>query len=245
MVKKKAVLFKLVVALFAAGSFSSIFATSTLPNCTTASLASYVSSTQNPPASGGCAIGILDYYNMTYYAGSNAPSASSITVTPNSNPGFSFGPVTAAPGQTVQFEIDYDIFIDPAPIITGDSLGLDIMGDVSVTEYFCNDLPLNFGTGLSGAATCLGSVPASATLHVDNNTPADNFNSVTFATPVTKFQEVAIVFTLHGGANGAQFDGLDASSTVVGAPEPASIGLALAGLLAAAGSYKLRKRHNR
>ncbi len=206
MISKKGLL-QLIITLFAAGSFSSLFAVSSLPNCAAGTVGSYITSTQNPPASGGCAIGVLDYYNFAYTAGTNAPAPSSINVALSTS-GFSFGPVSAAPNQTVQFEIDYDIFIDPAPIITGDSLGLDIDGNVSVTEYFCNDLPLNVGTGLNqGGATCLGSVPASDSLTVDNNSVADRTNSVTFATPVTKFQEVAIVFTLNGGANGSFFPG--------------------------------------
>ena len=75
--------------------------------------------TQNPPATGGCAVGILDYYNFTYIPLINGPLASTIAVAPTAGSGFTFGPVTAAPGQEVKFEIDYDMVIDPAPIVTG------------------------------------------------------------------------------------------------------------------------------
>ncbi len=229
--------FKLFGALFLAGSVSSLFASSTLPSCSTASLASYVTSTAN---GGGCAIGILDYYNVSYLPGTNAPASSNIQVTPGTA-GFSFGPVTAAPGQTVQFEIDYQIFIDPAPVITGDDLKLDPpSGDITVTEYFCNDLPFNPGPG---APTCLGGSSAQS-LTVGNGNAYPSEATIAFAPPASRFQEVEIVFTLVGGTNGASFDGLDSASILNTVPEPASFGFALLGLAGFAG-YKLRKRHSR
>jgi hypothetical protein len=236
---KNSYVLKLSFWLFAAGSFSSIFATSTLPSCSTASLQSYVGTTANPPATGGCAIGILDYFNVSYLPGSNAPAASAINVAPSGS-GFSFGPVTAAPGQTVQFEIDYDIFIDPAPIITGSDLGLDPpTGSVTVTEYFCNDVSY-IGSGL-----CLGSQPAQS---LTVGTPVTGFPesaSITFAKPATTSQEVGIVFTLIGGTGGASFDGLDTASIISGVPEPASVAGLLVGLLTLAGGYKLKRQRNR
>jgi hypothetical protein len=224
--------------LLVAGSFSAIFATSTLPSCSTASLANYISTTANPPATGGCAIGVLDYYNMSYLPGSNAPAASAISVTP-SGAGFSFGPVTAAPGQTVQFEIDYDIFIDPAPVITGATDGLDVTGSVLVTEFFCNDLAY-VGNGL-----CLGSTPA---VSLSVGTPDTGFpftNSIVFAHPATVSQEVGIVFTLKGGAGGASFDGLNSASIVSGVPEPTPAAGLLLGLFALVGGYRLKKQRTR
>jgi hypothetical protein len=239
--RKSSFALKLIFSLLAAGSSSAIFATSTLPSCTTASLASYISTTAFPPTTGGCAIGILDYYNFSYIMGTG-PASSALEVTPNSSGldgGFNFSlangnPITAAPGQTVTFEIDYQIVIDPAPIVTGGDLKLDPpSGDVTITEYFCNDIsyvPTGFCLG--------GSTPD--TLQV---TTANPTASITFPDPATKSQQVGIVFTLVGGANGASFDGLDANSIVTVAPEPASAGF-LAGLLVLVGGYKLRKRRN-
>ena len=235
---KRSISIKVCLCLLVAGSFSAIFATSNLPSCSTASLANYISTTGNPPASGGCAIGILDYYNMSYLPGSNAPAASNISVTPSGS-GFSFGPVTAAPGQTVQFEIDYDIFIDPAPIITGDDMRLDVTGSVAVTEFFCNDVSY-VGSGL-----CLGSTPAPS---LSVGTPDTGFpltNSIVFAHPATVSQYVGIVFTLKGGAGGASFDGLDSASIISGIPEPASAAGFLVGVLALAGGYRLKRQRNR
>jgi hypothetical protein len=234
---KNTFLFKLVISLFVAGSFSALFAGSTIPVCLSDTVANYVTTTANPPATGGCAIGILDYYNLTYHPITNAPLASNINVAPL-GAGFTFGPVSAAPGQTVSFEIDYDIFIDPAPIITGDSLGLDVTGNITVTEFFCNDSQY-IGSGL-----CLGSHPAQS-LTVGNGNGLPNSATIAFAQPATTSQQVGIVFTLVGGTGGASFDGLNAASIVTGIPEPSSFGSALIGLLALAGGYKLRKRHNR
>lgn len=224
---------RLLLSLAIAASVSTAFAGSTLPDCLTGSLGGYISQTANPPATGGCAIGDLDYYNFSYLRGSNAPAASAIAVTPLAT-GFSFGPVTAAAGQTVQFEIDYDLFIDPAPIITGDKLGLDPpTGNVVVTEYFCNDVSY-VGSGL-----CLGSRPAPSLTVGTPGTGYPSSASIVFNPPATVSEEVGIVFTLTGGATGASFDGLDSTSVVVySAPEPPAAG----GLLLGMGFLALLKR---
>jgi hypothetical protein len=240
--QKQSFALKLLISVVAVGSFSTAFAGSSLPSCGVASLASYITTTANPPASGGCAIGILDYFDFSYHPVSNAPLASAINVSPSVNgSGFSFGPVTAAAGQTVQFEIDYDLFIDPAPIITGDNLGLDPpTGNVVVTEYFCNDI------SYIGGGLCALSQPAPS---LTVGTPGTGFPypsaTITFAHPATTSQNVGIVFTLTGGATGASFDGLDTVSLISGVPEPASAGGLLGGLLVLAGGYKLRKQRTR
>jgi hypothetical protein len=231
---------KLLLALFAAGSFSSLFATGNFPACVSGTVASYIAVTANPPASGGCANGVLDYFDFKYIAGSNAPDASNIAVAPLGT-GFTFGPVTAAPNETVQFEIDYDIVIDPAPIITGGRLRLDPpTGDVTVTEFFCND------TQYIGGGLCLGSIPAQS---LTVGTPGTNFPdtaSISFDPTAKVSQQVGIVFTLNGGVTGASFDGLDSVSVVVvSAPEPATAPGLLLGLLALAAGYKLKKQRNR
>lgn len=234
--RKNSVILKSVFCLLVVGSFSTVFAASDLPSCGTASLASYIGSTAFPPVTGGCAIGILDYYNFSYIMGTG-PAASALQVSPTGS-GFEFSlasgsPITAAPGQTVSFEIDYQIVIDPAPIISGGSDNLDPpSGNVSVTEYFCNDIsyvPTGFCLG--------GSTPDSLTV-----TTADPSKSIVFPNPALVSEQVGIVFTLIGGANGASFDGLEADSTVLSlTPEPTTAGGMLLGLLALAG-YKLRQR---
>jgi hypothetical protein len=225
---------KLLLALFAAGSMSSAFATPGFPACPTDSLANYITNTFSPP--GGCAIGILDYFDFTYHPLSNAPLASAIQVTPFGT-GFSIGPVSAAPGVTVQFEIDYDIVIDPAPIITGGDLGLDPpRGNIVVTERFCNDTSYTFASG-----TCLGGVAPEILTVGTAGTGFPISARINFVHPATVSQQVAIVFTLTGGANGAFFDDLNAAS-IVNIPEPAAAAGLLLGLLTLGGGYKLRKQ---
>jgi hypothetical protein len=224
---------KLLLALFAAGSISTAVATPGFPACPTDSLANYVTNTFSPP--GGCAIGVLDYFDFSYHPLSNAPLASAIQVTPF-GAGFSIGPVSAAAGVTVQFEIDYDIVIDPAPIITGGDLGLDPpTGNVVVTERFCNDTSYTFASG-----TCLGGV-APETLTVGTLPPNPISARINFVHPATVSQQVGIVFTLTGGTGGASFDGLNAAS-VVNIPEPAPAAGLLLGMLALGGGCKLRKQ---
>jgi hypothetical protein len=235
--RKNSVALKFLISLFAAGAVSTVFAAGTLPKCGPDTLAGYISTTANPPATGGCAIGILDYFDFTYHPLSNAPLASSIQVAPLSS-GFSFGPVTAPAGQTVQFEIDYDLVIDPAPII-GDDLRLDPpTGNVVVTEYFCNDLGYVF------TASCSFHIPPQTSTV---GTPVTGFSSsasIAFNPPANRSQQVGILFTLKGGATGASFDGLD-SVSVFAAPEPASAGSLFLGLLTLIGGYKLRKQRHR
>ena len=124
--------------------------------------------------------------------------------------GFSFGPVSAAAGTTVQFEVDYDLVIDPAPVITGDKLRLDPpTGNVVVTEYFCNDLDYVY-TG-----SCNFSIqPESLTVGTPG-TGLPSSASISFNPAADRSQQVGILFTLTGGTSGASFDGLDSSSTLV------------------------------
>ena len=233
--RKNFLSFKLLFAVFAAGSISTALATPGFPACGTDSLSNYITNTFSPP--GGCAIGILDYFDFTYHPLSNAPLASAIQVTPTAK-GFSFGPVTAALGQTVSFEIDYDIVIDPAPVITGGDLGLDVGGSVLVTERFCNDIPYQFSTG-----TCLGGVAPEVLQVGTPDTGKLLSNSITFVHPATVSQQVAIVFTLSSIGNVAgSFDHLGAGSIVTGIPEPAAAAGLLLGLVALGGGYKLRKQ---
>lgn len=236
---------RLLAPFFALGSLSAVFATSTLPGCGLDVLSNYVTNTAFPPTTGGCAIGILDYYNFSYHPVSNAPLASAIQVSPDAT-GFSFSglsgaAITAAAGTTVQFEIDYQIVIDPAPILSGGDLQFDPpKGDVTVTEYFCNDIPYSY-TGL-----CLGgTTPDTLTLHTLSCGSFPCSATITFPDPALKSQQVGLLFTLVGGTTGASFDSLSADAIVVASPEPVAAGGIFVGLLTLGAGYKLRKRNKR
>jgi hypothetical protein len=227
---------KLLLSLSIAGSISTLCASTSYPPCITDSLQGYISTTLNPPTTGGCSIGGLSYFDFSYHLVTGSLQASAIEVTPGAS-GFSFGPVSTPAGQTLQFEIDYDTVTDPAPIITGDKLGLDVTGNVVVTEYFCNDLTYVY----SGSCE-FGFQPAVLTV----GSPATGLPSsasITFNPPATT-QQVGILFTLTGGASGASFEGLDSESVLSSVPEPPAAASLFLGFLAiAAAVFRKRARH--
>ena len=228
-------MYKLLLPFFMLGSIMTV-AGSPLAPCGSATLDSYIANSTFP--GGGCAIGILDYYTFSYHAVSNAPADTDILVTP-SGQGFSFTradgqPFIAAAGQIVKFEIDYNILIDPAPVLGGGDLSLDPpSGNVVVTEYYCND-SIYVYTG-----TCFGSTVN--TLSVGTLPPFSLTASITFPDPAQRFQATGILFTLDGTNGPSQFDGLESTLTVLDAvPEPRTT--LLMSLLLLAGGYKLRKQ---
>jgi hypothetical protein len=209
-----------------------------LATCGTASLSDYQANSVFP--GGGCAIGILDYYTFSYHPTSNAPLESSIVITPTGQ-GFSFTlaggvPFTASAGQVVQFEIDYNILIDPAPIVDGADFSVDPpSGNVVITGFFCNDSQYVY------SGSCFGS--SVETLTVGTQAPLSPTASITFVNPATRFEEVGILFTLNGPAS---FDGLDATSSVLNiTPEPGTAASLILGLLAIAGGCRLKKPRKR
>lgn len=216
------------------------FATSSsaVSACGTASLAGYESSYPFP-ATAGCSIGILDYSNFSYQAISNAPATNDIILTPStSNQGFSFTqaggtPFVANAGEVVQFEIDYNILIDPAPVIHGSSLVLDPpTGNVSVTQYFCNDSQYFY------PGTCFGG--PTDTLHVGTPVTGYPYSAViNFSNPANNFEEVGILFTLDGTNGPASFDGLSTGTEVSLTPEPATVLLVGAFLF---GGFALKRK---
>ncbi len=219
-------------------SASSVIASSvgTMP-CTTATLQSY--ETSYAPPSHGCSVGILDYSNFSYAALQNAPSTSDVEVSLSSTgQGLSFSQAGGAPfvanGDIIQFAIYYNIAIDPAPVIPGADTHLDPpSGNVSITQYFCNDSVLYPGT-----TSCF---PSSFPVYSLTVTTASPNASVTFNPPAQHFETVGVIFTLDGTNGPASFDGLDSNTTTTALPEPAS--LLLVGLfMVAGGGYKLNQR---
>jgi len=223
-------------AVFLLSAMSVLGSTAGTTPCGTATLATYESS--YAPPSLGCSIGVLDYSNFTYEALQNAPSAANLELSPStSGTGLNFSQVGGAPiaanGDIVQFAIYYNIFIDPAPVIPGADSHLDPpVGNVSITEYFCNDSVLYPGT-----TSCFPPTSPAYSLTVTTASPNA---SVTFNPPATQYETVGLVFTLNGLTGVASFDGLDANNDVTIAPEPASF--ALVGLFMLVGGYKLKKR---
>jgi hypothetical protein len=208
--------------------------------CSSGTLASYSTSYAYAPPLLGCSIGILDYSNFTYVGLQNAPAASDIAVAPaSSGNGFMFSQVGGSPfvanGDIVQFAIYYNIFIDPAPVIPGASTHLDPpVGNVSITEYFCNDSVL-----YPGNTSCFPPTSPAYSLTVTTASPDA---SITFNPPAMQTQTVGVIFTLNGLTGIASFDGLETDTAVAAAPEPASF--ALVGLVMLFGGYKLKKRSN-
>ena len=233
-------MFKALIPVLFLASAATVFGTTStsVSSCGPGTLASYVT---NEPAPGpGCAIDILDYSNFTYTPLSNAPLASSILLTPGSN-GFDFTQVGGAPftasGDVVKFAVYYNIFIDPAPVISGADNSLDPpVGNVNVTELFCNDSVLYPGT-----TSCFPPTSPAYSLTVTTASPTA---SITFATPAAVYQTVGIIFTLDGTNGLASFDGFSTSTTTntttTITPEPAST--LLVGLFLLAGGYKLKKQ---
>jgi hypothetical protein len=204
-----------------------------LGSCPAATLSTYASDFPK-----GCAIGILDYSNFTYHSVSNAPLAGDIFLTPSSQ-GFGFTqtngkPFTAALGQIVQFEVDYTIFIDPAPVIGGADDSLDPpTGNVTASEFFCNDLRYVY------SGSCQNGSPYKLSV----GTPSTGLPysaSISFGNSAKQFQTVGILFTLDGTDGVSSFDGLDTDTQLVITPEPVSA--MLTGLFLVAGGCGFRKQ---
>jgi hypothetical protein len=234
---------RLFFSLLFAGSILTVAGSPGLATCGTASLSDYQASSVFP--GGGCAIGILDYYSFSYHPTSNAPLESNIVVTPT-NQGFGFTlagglPFTASAGQIVQFEIDYNILIDPAPEVDGASFSLDPpSGNVVITGFFCNDSQYVF------SGSCFGSNVES--LSVGTQAPFSPTASIKFVNPAQRFEELGILFTLDASGNNgpASFDGLVATSSVLYlTPEPGTTTTIILGLLAITGGCRLKRPRKR
>ncbi len=227
----------IIPAFFALTSFTAFGSTVGVSPCTAQSLSTYGSDyAVSLPGSPSCSVGILDFSNFTYVGLQNAPAESDILVGPG-NSGLDFSQEGGAPfqanGDVVQFAIYYNIAIDPAPVIPSADNHLDPpVGDVTVSEFFCNDSVLYVG-----ATNCF---PTSDKLYTLTVTTANPNNSITFNPPATSFQTVEILFTLDGTQSLAAFDGLDTTDNVT-TPEPASALLVGLSFLAGCGVYLKRK----
>jgi len=244
--------FLLPALLFAA---ISLHATSLAPRCIANTLSAY----ERINSDSVCSVGILNFDSFTFAStgtGDAVPlTASQIELTPcngvirddsgfgdcladpsSLSGGFSLSaagstnPFSVAAGQTVTYTIDWKFVIDTGPADAGADLGLDpvfvgVNGGVDVTQTYCLE------------PSTLSELPPPCTPHTFsvNNThpPSTLTNFVTFGNPDPNlvFGDVQTVITLTGGSNGASFDAVTGTATIVDTPEPAAFLLVANGLL--------------
>jgi len=227
------------VFLAAVSLCTQLEASSVLPPCAEGTLQDYENS--SGCVLGGGTGGVLVFSGFAFSAlnpdGAPVLNASQIELTPV--PGglggsFDFsGDFSVPAGDTLTYDIDYFLLIDPGPILGGGSLFLDPTGDVTFSESICADAP--FTTNSDGA-------PACATPNGDTNPQVFTVGSVP---PLSLFETFALnppAFTLAyvhtdlvltGGALGASSAGVVETDSVSSAqPEPVSSFLCFGGLIA-------------
>jgi hypothetical protein len=189
-----------------------------------------------------CSIGIMLYNKFDFQSSGTSDvmdTAADIYLTPE-HYGFqisqTLGDPTTDPfvdtNGTQQYDIFYQFTIDPGPVAGGASDTMDPpSGDVSITQYFCNDQYLSLDEG--GNPYCYlpdrdTNPPESLTV-----TTANPYNSITFSNPATTFGNVLTQINLNAD-DPATFDAntgvINLSPDPAATPEPASIALALGGL---------------
>jgi hypothetical protein len=243
-----------------------LFAGQLAPVCMQDTLADYINNSTE------CSIGIQNFDGFTFSAtGSGTPdTAADIELTPATG-GFTFSqvstgpmmsPISVALSETAQYLIGYDFQIDPAPVAGAADLGMDPpFGNVSIDQYYCADSLVAFDSDTGGAFCYFpettfsnnGAVSTQATagppspqdLHVDNTMPTASWNTgvVPLVPPAMNSAGVLTVINLDGTNQllGSGFDSVTGDSFIT--PEPGTIALGLAGLLAIAISR--RRSHAR
>jgi len=229
--------------------------------CPTDTLADYIenyqSSTVGAP-NGPCSIGILNYSGFTFNSMGTPTNllltSSAFELEPISpsqdnsqDTGFTISPAdsnyfTLTSGNAL-YVLDWYFAIDAGPIASGARLGMDPMGDVSVTAEYCLDSFIS--AYVSGQAdSCYNGPandpdPAVQTLTV---TPDELNAAITFATPAYEFADVRTIISLNSDDGEAQFGGATSGSTIdppATTPEPGTLLLIPGGLVFLA---LLRKR---
>jgi len=211
------------------------------PNCVAGTLQSYTNSDCVLGAVGDAEVvfGGFSLATAVGTGGATVLDASQIEVTPTPAPGgvggsFGFSPVsgdfTVGANQTVTYDIDYFLLLDPPPILGGGFLFLDPTGDVSVTESICADSFLTADDTLceyNGPDGAVYSTPQS--LFVDTSNPSA---SIVLDPAAYNFADVATEIVLTGGVTGASSAGVVVADTVYATPEPVTSLLCLGGLTA-------------
>jgi hypothetical protein len=218
-----------------------------LSPCTADTLSTYIDG-----ANTGCSIGVLISTSWGLTAGAGATlNSGQIFVTPSTSQnglggsfsfsaasGFSFG---VGQGQTASYFINYSYFIDPGPILEGAELTLD-PGNVTITQFFCNDMNLVSPGPSPSCASVNRDQPLGPpqTLTVTTGNPNA---SIVFNPPALQFGSIETEIALDGTDGPANFDSISSSLRVIdSAPEPATCALALTGLLALGVRRKVASR---
>ena len=189
-------------------------AASFYPDCAPGTLQNYINS--SGCVLGGSTGGVVVFSGFAFPTpvnpdGAAVLGASDIELTPvSSGLGGSFdfsGDFSVPAGDTVTYDIDYFLLIDPGPILGGGALFLDPTGDVSVTESICADS--FFGFDQYGMTVCqtntpnglVDSTPQSLTVD-DTNPPASLFDLIYLDPAAFNFASVETEIVLTGGTTG-------------------------------------------
>jgi hypothetical protein len=213
-----------------------------VPACAADSLSNYVNASVLPGAV--CSVGALDFGGFSYHPTSNAPLASGIEIDPASTgTGLSIrragtGTFSAAAGQTISFEIDFTVTVDPASPIFGATLSIPgFSGNASATEFLCSSHSYVFTGG------CAGALPQ--TFAVGNGGIANAATALLpFAGAVSGIENVGLVVTVGGIGSGGAIETVSSGFVQVSpVPELPSWATMLAGLVGAgAVGKRLRSR---
>jgi len=218
------------LALFAC-LIATVMSAGPIAPCPTASLAAYVA------AAAPCQIGSLDFsgfgYANNYFPGLLGPSASNILVTPSTNPAdpgldFSSAWTAAGAGNGMDSVISYVVMTaSGAPTIDEAVLGMtatvnSLPLSIQYSEFFC----------LGEVVTGVGQCPAADQLELMLQGPTSGYRqtSASFA-PVSEMTVLNDIFIKSQGANGNGMVSDGGNNFPTQTPEPATLLLALTGLL--------------
>jgi hypothetical protein len=130
---------------------------------TVTTLTSFIANTSDGPGT-GCFVGDIEYYGVQFASmitqGATAPAtADQIGVTFTAT-GFSLSGIPEVDNGTVTYLVGFNI--DPAPVLTGDSISLDPpLGNVTLNAFYCSNSDQPNVTFNEGNFFCGGGYPFS------------------------------------------------------------------------------------